>query len=419
MATPVTEEASFSKKGAHMPQSKNKIKSVATALLSVLAIVYVLYHITNAFRAGAELFLVEPVTEYHTIDVSGGIFRDETVIYGIGDGVCSYTYDNGEKVSSGSTVARTYFFNNDELEKKISELNFRIDVLSDSTGRKSLELVDKKIEQYREQIALYLAEGNTAFAQSIQKELLILLHERSLIEENADDYSDYIALLETERSLLLANLSASEKQLTADHSGYFYSYTDGYENTFTADAAQSLTIEGYKALLGSNSQKSSSAIGKIASSYKWYFVCLTTAEKCEQIVADKTYTVTFVDNTYNTPITLFLENKTLDRETGEAMLVFSSSTLPSNFDFSRFQRATITVEQIEGLRIPSSCVRVFDKQTSVYVISEGVCRIKKIDILFEKDGYCVVSENDENGYIRRYDRLILGDNDLYDGKVID
>ena len=101
------------------------------------------------------------------------------------------------------------------------------------------------------------------------------------------------------------------------------------------------------------------------------------------------------------------------------MLVFSSSTLPSNFDFSRFQRATITVEQIEGLRIPSSCVRVFDKQTSVYVISEGVCRIKKIDILFEKDGYCVVSENGENGYIRRYDRLILGDNDLYDGKVID
>ena len=39
MATPVAEEASFSKEGALMPQSKNKIKSVATALLSVLALV--------------------------------------------------------------------------------------------------------------------------------------------------------------------------------------------------------------------------------------------------------------------------------------------------------------------------------------------------------------------------------------------
>ena len=99
-----------------MTQSKNKIKNASTALLSVLAIVYVLYHITNAFRAGAELFLVEPVTEYHTIDVSGGLFRDETVIYGIGDGICSYAYDNGEKIANGSTVALNYFFNNDELE---------------------------------------------------------------------------------------------------------------------------------------------------------------------------------------------------------------------------------------------------------------------------------------------------------------
>ncbi len=402
-----------------MTESKNKIKTAAIALLCAFALIYVFYHIANAFRAKADLFLVEPVTEYHTIDVSGCIFRDETVVHGIGTGVCAYSYDNGDKVAKDSVIASTYLSDSAELEQKINDLNFRIDVLRDSTGRKSLELLDEKIAQYRNQIALGIAEGNTAFAQSAEKKLLVLLHERALVEKNADDYSDHITLLETERALLLSDLSASERRISAEASGYFYSYTDGYENTFTAEAAQNITIENYKALLSSNSQKSPAAIGKIATTYKWYFVCLTESEKCEQIVADKAYSVTFGDNTYDTSLKLLAENKITDRETGETLLVFSSSALPASFDFSRFQRASITVEEIEGLRIPSSAVRVFDGHTSVYVISEGVCRIRKIDILFEKDGYCVVAEGSRSGFIRRYDRLILGDNELYDGKVID
>ena len=400
-------------------QNKSKTKTAAKALLCVFALVYVFYHIANAFRREADLFLVEPVTEYHTVDVSGCIFRDETVVYGIGTGVCAYAYDNGDKVAKDGVIASAYLSDSTELEQKINELNFRIDVLKDSTGRKSLELLDEKIESYRNQIALYLAQGNAAFAQSAQKELLMLLHERELAEKNADDYGDYVALLETERALLLSNLSANEKQISAQASGYFYSYTDGYESAFTLEAAQSITIEDYKALLSQNSQKSSAAIGKIATTYKWYFVCLADSEECEQIVADKSYSVTFGDNTYDVPLTLLAENKITDKETGETLLVFSSSSLPKSFDFSRFQRASITVEEIEGLRIPSSAVRVFDGQTSVYVISEGVCRIRKIDILFEKDGYCVVAEGSGSGFIRRYDRLILGDNELYDGKVID
>ena len=77
------------------------------------------------------------------------------------------------------------------------------------------------------------------------------------------------------------------------------------------------------------------------------------------------------------------------------------------------------MEEVKGLRIPSSSVRVFDGQTGVYVIKEGVCRIRKIDILFEKDGYCIAAEGSGSGYISRYERIILGDNELYDGKVID
>ena len=402
-----------------MPKNKNKTKIAAIALLCALAVVYVGYHIASIFKDEANLFLVEPVTEYNTLDVSGCIFRDETVIYAASGGICAYTHGNGEKVAKDSTLANTYFVDSDDLAKKIKDLNYRIDVLEDSNGRKSLAQLDKQIEECREKIASNLAWGNTSFAQSAEKELLVLLHERALVEKNNDDYSSEITLLKTERTLLLSSLSTSSVEITAENSGYFYSYTDGYETIFTRQAAKELTIESYNSLIRSNSLSGSAAIGKIATSYKWYFACSTTVQMCEQIVADKTYSITFIDNAYSEPVTLLAEKKITDTETGEALLVFSSSTLPRNFDFSRFQRAQVTVEEVKGLRIPSSSVRVFDGQTGVYVIKEGVCRIRKIDILFEKDGYCIAAEGSGSGYISRYDRIILGDNELYDGKVID
>ena len=95
-------------------------------------------------------------------------------------------------------------------------------MLEDSNGRKSLAQLDKQIEECREKIASNLAWGNTSFAQSAEKELLVLLHERALVEKNNDDYSSEITLLKTERTLLLSSLSASSAEITAENSGYFY-----------------------------------------------------------------------------------------------------------------------------------------------------------------------------------------------------
>ena len=84
------------------------------------------------------------------------------------------------------------------------------------------------------------------------------------------------------------------------------------------------------------------------------------------------------------------------------------------------QRAKLTVAEISGLRVPSSAVRVLDGgQTIVYIIKEGVCRPRNITILFEKSGYCVVAEAKTKNDVDLYDRIITGDKNLYDGKVID
>ena len=144
------------------------------------------------------------------------------------------------------------------------------------------------------------------------------------------------------------------------------------------------------------------------------------SESAEEIVSDEKYNCVFTDNSCKESLPLYVEQKLVDYVRGEVLLVFSCSNIPAGFDFSRMQRAKLTVAEVSGLRVPSSSVRVLaDGQTIVYIIKEGICRPRNINILFEKSGYCVVAEAETKSDLDLYDRIITGDLDLYDGKVID
>jgi hypothetical protein len=78
----------------------------------------------------------------------------------------------------------------------------------------------------------------------------------------------------------------------------------------------------------------------------------------------------------------------------------------------------VVIDEIDGLRVPSSALRAEEGQTFVYIIKEGVCRPRKVNILFEKSGYYIVSLPSGADHLSMYDRIILGENDLYDGMVI-
>lgn len=403
-----------------MAESKKKIKIILSALLCLLFLIYIIYHIACSFREKTELFLVTRVTEEHTLDVSGYIFRDETVIYSGTGGICTDTRENGEKVAKDSVLAKTYFTDSDELKKKIDELNYKIHILEEScvSETDNLESIDSQITLLRAEIAKKSADGNVSFTEKAEKELLILLHKRELIENNDKNHGDILNNLREERTLLLSSISSYGRDITADVSGYYYSYTDGYENVFTAQAAENITPESFDSLMKTSAEPVSGAVGKIASDIKWYFVFKTSTEQAVEITEDKYYEFTFTDNAHDEKMSLFAENKIIDHASGEALLVFSCTSVPNDFDFSRNQRAQITISETSGLRVPSSSVRVIDGQTSVYIMKKGVCRIRHVDIIFEKDGYCIVSEPQNADDISVYDRIVIGEKELYDGKVI-
>ena len=404
-----------------MDISKKQIskKFIASALLCIFAFIYVIHHIGNAFKENTELFTVTHETLSNTVDLSGYIFRDETVLGGAAM-YCSYNYRDGEKVAKNAKVAS--YIANEELRAKYEDLRGRIEILESSASLLHIDLaeVDKEIAELRTEIAIKSTTGDLAFLEEAEKELLVLLHKRALAERNENDFSAELELLRAEFSALQASVATMGGGVVTDNSGYFYSYTDGYESYCTAEVAENINFNIFDEIEAMKPEKSTGAAGKIAAVGKWYYVCRMSIEAAEEIVSDETYSCVFTDNACKQSLPLLTEEKIVDYVRGEVLLVFSCTYIPDEFDFSRIQRAKITVSEISGLRVPSSSVRVLeDGQTIVYIIKEGICRPRNIRILFEKGGYCVVAKAEARSDLDLYDRIITGDKDLYDGKVID
>ena len=408
-----------------MEKSEKSIyKKILVASLCVLAAVYVIYHIALNLRRDVQLFAVEKYTAQDIQTFTGYIFRDETVLVSYTSGIRNYRYYDGEKVAANSVVADIYRFGSEDTAEKIAQLRQQIDILKRSTSIAGTTVaeVQKQIDSLTYRISEKNAAGDTAAAGALADELLVLMAKKDLLVQGKSDYSYEISVLEAQRASLVSSLGTPSESVRTAASGYFYSETDGYESLFTLSAAEGISIERFNALVSSAPVSTTNAVGTLMTDFHWYYVCKTTVSEADGFSAGNTYDCLFTDNGYSEPIRMQIVSKQTD-DAGNALLVFSTTALPRSFDMTRCQRMETVRATYSGSRIPADEVRVIDGATFVYVFDEGTARLREVGILWEENGYFIVSDSYEspagNKVLKLNDLIIVGEKDLYDGKIID
>lgn len=398
-------------------------KRVLIICLCVLGTVYLLYHIANQFRKDAEFFIVREYTAEDRQPFTGYIFKDEIPLVSYTPGIVNYRYYDGEKIAAGSIVADIYRYGNAESTAQVAAIKKQIEILRKSSpaGFTSAEELDRQIANLYAAIAEKSAAGEQSAADVLSDELLILLAKRDLITEGKTNYDAEIAALEAQRSELLASLGAASESILSEESGYFYSYYDGYASSFTAEAAKNITFDSFDMLTAASPLEAANVIGTVMTDFNWYYICRADAASADGFSAGETYECRFPDNSYSDIIKMKLYSKQTDVD-GNALLVFSASSLPRSFHMTRCQRMETVRTTYSGLRIPAEEVRVIDGMTFVYIFSEGAAYLREVDILWEQNGYYIVSDSYEspagNKTLKLNDIMLVGEKDLYDGKLI-
>lgn len=401
-----------------------KRRVIISAVLSLIAVVYIIYHIVAAFAPETQLYVVTYADYDDTEIFSGYIFRDDAPLLASSVGTVERHFSDGEKMKAGATVADVYEISSPEAEERLKTINSLLSVLEKSKVGESVtvESLDAKIEALRLEIASKTAQGELIWVNAHKEELSVLMNCRELAAKGKTDFSSETAALRAERAELISSLGGIESSVTTDASGYFFSYCDGYEGKLTSALAMTVTTENFDEITSVKKTEYANAVGAIVTNFKWYFICKTSLERADGLYSGENYKCSFIGNSCPEEMSLNLLYKSINYEKNEAVLCFSSSYIPAGFDMTRFQQMKILRGKCTGLRVPASTVRVIDGQTCVYIFKKGIARVRAVNIIGERDGSYLVdgSVGDDCKFapIALNDLLILDDTNLYDGKIV-
>jgi len=402
-----------------------------TAVLSLILIYYVTYHLFDGFAQTIVTQTAERVTQNQTLTVPAYLFRDETVIYSAKKGEVGHLVGDGDKVASGEGVAQVYAVVNPAVREKIMALDERIALYERSNAISGVTASDTSVID-RQIARLYLLlkdaqnKGDAEFLSHKQSELLVLLNRRAILTKTVLNYNDKIAALKAEKELLTASLSSVSATVSSPTSGFFYSRLDGYEELFTPAALDALTVERFLSLISrepGEEEAVGSAVGKLVRGYEWHLACPVDRALSERLSRDTAYQVLFPYNE-DEQVEMTLSRILSSPSSDTAVLILHSTVMPDGFDYLRMQTINLVEQTHVGLRVSASAVRVVSGVQGVYVLEGSYVRFRAISPLYEDGGYLIVAEDglqersDGLSWLARYEEIIVEGKDLYDGKII-
>jgi hypothetical protein len=415
--------------------AKRFFAQFGTAILAVAIVAYVFLQLMLNVSVNLDRETATYVNITDRSELSAFLFRDEFIIPQGAEGTDCFLAEDGEKVRAGQDIVITYSDEEDvRIQKRISEIDKRIDILERSsltTGASTTDitLIDTKINELILSISRQVDENDFDKVLREKEELLILMNRRQALT-HSDDYKTELTALKNERSSLEQQLSGANYTVQSPQSGYFYSAVDGYENSFTLDVLENITGEGFEKLSDSTPDQAviSNSSGKIVMSSTWYIAVAVNKRTAETFRVKSNYPITF-QYSNNTVLNMTLERRITRTDKDSTVLVFSTKIMPEGFDYSRCQTVELPTTSHEGIRVSNNAIRMQDGQIGVYVVIGSKVVFKKTKVIYNYGSYAVCEIPKNPAYPNRrdiayssktelslHDSVIIGGDDLYDGK---
>jgi len=443
---------------------KNILLYTLSALLSIAVILYIGYHLMNTWGVKVVCNNVELTSVNETVSLDAYIMRDETTLYADSRGNLGQTADDGEKVRVNQEVAKIYTEPDTEIRSRLRNIETQLELLIESSQPDYLTVSDtSKIDRMISDIFIKMKseteENQIHHATAMKNELLGMIGKRNVITNPASSGSglsaDRIIMLGDERRALLSRLSSVLSVVYTPVSGYYYSSADGYETIFSLSKADAMTLADFKSMINSDPAispdeafgDSRTVAGKIVRNYEWFAACPSTKSKLRLFTEGKNYQVTFPNNS-EFEIEMNLYRIISQTDSDDIVLLFKTTYMPDGFNYLRSQPAEVVEVVHTGYKVPLSAVRIADISVDyqapnealgttetrtetytgikgVYVLEGGIVRFKRINVVYETEGYVVVSENsamEPDGvripWLSLHDNLITEGKGLYEGKII-
>ena len=411
---------------------KAKLKRILPGIIATVAgvamVLVTVYHSTDGFTTLVDVEPASIVHETESMTFTAYMLKDEKVLESEYSGGVLYLVKNAGRVNPGDKLVQVYDQPVDEsVQVKAELLDECIEILeksivSDNFTAGDSSKVKSEMQSLYYKLTKAIASGDASKISSSYGDLLILLNKMYSYSEGGDGIKQMLADYKLQREELSEFYKGDYVTEKADEGGYFFKYADGYEDIYSSADIENLTYSSFMEMT-EKAPAETSGFGKMMLNYRWYLAVPTVKGISDGYVIGETYNVKFPD-VDNRTLKMTLSDVLYDETGAKSIMLFSCGTVDASFDYLRIQRVEIVSKDISGFRIPESAVCELNGTTGVYILKDGMAKFRKVTVLYEGDGYYIVSADytESDGYyvyIELNDSIIIDSKNMYEGKVIE
>lgn len=398
------------------------IKLITAFVITIIFVICIIYNIISLFLNPTDTFMIENGEISSSEQTTGYIIREEKLFQGENYKNGIYQIKNeGERVAKGDPIFRYYTNNEEDLIKKISDLDLQIqDALEQNQNNiysSDIISIDNKIEENLKQVSRI---NSVEKILEYNKQISNLLTKKAKLTGELSPSGSYIKELISKRSEYEKKLNSGSEYIKATISGVVSYRVDGLEETLTTENIEELTEQTLKGLNLKTGQTipSSNERGKIVNNYYCYIATVLDSE--ESKMAKEGDNIKLQLSTGD-KIKANIYNIT-EQESGKKLVIFKIEECVEKLINYRKISFEIIWWSANGLKVPNSSI--IDDEGKKYIVRKRIGYIDNIlvKVLKVSKNYSIIenyttSELKELGYsteeiknmksITLYDEILL------------
>ena len=372
-------------------KQKNKIniKFIFLAIVVIIFAICLLYNVVSLFINPSDTFIIENGKISSSDEAEGYIIRDEKLFQGENykNGI-SQIKTEGQRVAKGDPIFRYYSNNEQNLVKKISELDSQIQEAMEEGNNiysSDIAVLEKQIE---DNIQLIANTNNMSEITEYKKNINSALTKKAKLVGDLSPSGSYIKKLISQRTKYEEKLNSGSEHIKATVSGTVSYKIDGLEEILTPDSLENLTEDYLKSLNLKTGEivPTSEEKGKIVNNFYCYLATVISSEEANNAqINDNVKLKLSTGDEVKASVEYISE-----QDNGKRLIVFKTTKCVDKLIDYRKISFDIIWWSADGLKVPNTSI--LKEEDKTYIIRKRVGYSDKIPVkvLKESKNYSII-----------------------------
>lgn len=322
--------------------------------------------------------------------VDGIIIRSEEVLNVEKGQKIQKIKENNEKVSKNEIVAKVSTQNEQDIMKRIEEVNKKIEQALTENQINVNSAQNITINEKIERVLAHVSDTNfQSKIEEYDKEIKNSLYEKAKISGELTKEGSKLKNLIKEKENLEATLNSNTKNVISTSAGNISYIVDGYEQKLKADNFEYLTEDILKSVdikrgtvLSVSDNKA-----KIIKDFNTYIACIVKKDRLKDVKRGKTLELN-INNEYEA---LSMVEYIKDIDNSKSIVVFSTNKLST--ELSKYRKISLGIiwwSEV-GLKVSNKAIKKIEKQHFVVKNKSGFTELIPVKLIKETEEYSLVS----------------------------